>query len=34
VSWALAGLSMASWNALASFALAAIWVLAARRAPV
>ena len=29
VSWALAGLSMASWNALLSLALAAIWLCAA-----
>lgn len=31
VAWAFAGLSMASWNALASFALALLWLLAARR---
>lgn len=31
VSWQLAGLSMASWNALISLALAVIWVMAARR---
>ena len=29
VAWALAGLSMASWNALLSLALAALWGLAA-----
>ncbi len=28
VAWAFAGLSMASWNAIFSFALAAIWVRA------
>ena len=28
VAWAFAGLSMASWNAILSFALAAIWVRA------
>ncbi|MCB2116204.1 MAG: disulfide bond formation protein B [Rhodobacteraceae bacterium] len=32
VAWSLLGLSMASWNAIASFALALIWVAAARRA--
>ena len=32
VAWAFAGLSMASWNALASLALAAIWIAALRRA--
>ena len=31
VSWAFAGLSMASWNAVASFALACIWAAAAVR---
>ncbi len=31
VAWSLLGLSMASWNALASLALAALWLLAARR---
>ena len=31
VAWSLLGLSMASWNMLASLALAALWVLAARR---
>jgi disulfide bond formation protein DsbB len=28
VSWELFGLSMASWNAVASFAIAGLWVLA------
>lgn len=32
VAWELLGLSMASWNMLASLALAVIWVMAARRA--
>jgi disulfide bond formation protein DsbB len=32
VAWAFAGLSMATWNAILSFALAAIWIAAARRA--
>lgn len=32
VAWSLLGLSMASWNALASFVLALIWIAAARRA--
>ncbi len=31
VSWELLGLSMASWNALASLALMILWILAARR---
>lgn len=31
VAWQMLGLSMASWNALAALALAAIWVAAARR---
>lgn len=31
VPWEMLGLSMASWNALASFALAGAWLLAARR---
>ena len=31
VSWELLGLSMASWNALASFVIAGIWVWAATR---
>lgn len=32
VAWAFAGLSMASWNTLASLALAGLWIAAARRA--
>ncbi|WP_425452368.1 disulfide bond formation protein B [Roseovarius spongiae] len=32
VAWQMAGLSMASWNMLASLALAVLWVMAARRA--
>lgn len=31
VSWQFLGLSMASWNAIISFALVAIWIMAARR---
>jgi len=31
VAWSLAGLSMASWNALASAALAALWIVALLR---
>jgi disulfide bond formation protein DsbB len=31
VAWAFAGLSMASWNALLSLALAGLWLAAARR---
>ncbi len=31
VAWQMASLSMASWNAVASFALMAVWLLAARR---
>lgn len=31
IAWSFAGLSMASWNAILSFALAAIWIAAARR---
>jgi disulfide bond formation protein DsbB len=31
VAWSLAGLSMASWNAVLSLALAALWLAAARR---
>jgi disulfide bond formation protein DsbB len=31
VPWELLGLSMASWNALASFALAGVWLVALRR---
>ena len=33
VAWELLGLSMASWNALASLALAGLWAMAAVRAP-
>ena len=33
VAWAFAGLSMASWNAVFSFALAAIWVKALATRP-
>lgn len=32
IAWAFLGLSMAAWNAIASVALAALWVWAARRA--
>jgi disulfide bond formation protein DsbB len=32
VAWTFAGLSMAEWNAALSFALAALWIAAARRA--
>ena len=32
IAWQLAGLSMAAWNAIMSFALAALWLWAARRA--
>ncbi|MDD9924180.1 MAG: disulfide bond formation protein B [Boseongicola sp.] len=32
VAWAFAGVSMASWNAIFSFVLAAIWIIAIRRA--
>lgn len=32
VAWAMAGLSMASWNMLASLVLAGIWIAAARKA--
>lgn len=31
IAWSFLGLSMASWNAILSFALAAIWVAATRR---
>lgn len=31
VAWIFAGLSMASWNAVLSFALAALWIAAASR---
>lgn len=33
VPWEMLGLSMASWNAAVSFALAGLWLLAARRRP-
>jgi len=33
VAWALGGISMAGWNALASLALAGVWLWAAMRAP-
>lgn len=33
VAWALMGISMASWNAVFSFALAGMWVLASLRTP-
>ena len=32
VAWSLFGISMASWNMLASLGLALIWIMAARRA--
>ncbi|WP_370206385.1 disulfide bond formation protein B [Pararhodobacter marinus] len=32
VAWEFLGLSMASWNAILSFALAALWIVAMRRA--
>ncbi|WP_375262247.1 disulfide bond formation protein B [Palleronia sp.] len=32
VAWAFAGLSMASWNAVASFALACVWAVAFAKA--
>ncbi len=32
IAWTFAGLSMASWNAILSFALMALWIAAARRA--
>lgn len=32
VAWAFAGLSMATWNAILSFVLVAIWIAAARTA--
>ncbi len=32
VAWSMAGLSMASWNAILSLALAGLWLYAARRA--
>lgn len=31
VAWAMLGLSMASWNAVLSFALAGLWLMALRR---
>ncbi|WP_068306346.1 disulfide bond formation protein B [Pararhodobacter sp. CCB-MM2] len=31
VAWEMLGLSMASWNAIFSFALAALWIVAMRR---
>nr|WP_211332821.1 disulfide bond formation protein B [Litoreibacter meonggei] len=31
IAWALAGISMAGWNAIISFFLAGLWVVAARR---
>lgn len=31
VAWEMLGLSMASWNALIAFALATLWIVAARR---
>ncbi len=33
VSWSLAGLSMASWNAVLSLALAGLWLVALKRLP-
>jgi disulfide bond formation protein DsbB len=33
IAWDFLGLSMAAWNALASLALAALWLSAARPAP-
>lgn len=32
VAWEMLGLSMASWNAILSFGLAALWIIALRRA--
>lgn len=32
VAWEVLGLSMASWNAIASFALAGLWLMSLRRA--
>lgn len=32
IAWSLAGISMAGWNAIASLALAVIWIAAARQA--
>ena len=31
IPWALAGISMAGWNAIVSFFLAGLWIVAARR---
>ena len=31
IAWAMAGISMAGWNAIISFFLAGLWVVAARR---
>lgn len=31
VAWSLMGVSMASWNAIFSFALVAVWIMAARK---
>ena len=31
IAWALAGISMAGWNAIISFFLAGLWIVAARR---
>jgi disulfide bond formation protein DsbB len=31
IAWQMAGISMAGWNAILSLALAALWVMAARR---
>lgn len=33
VAWEMLGLSMASWNAVVSFAFAALWLFAARQRP-
>ena len=33
VAWQMMGISMAGWNAILSMALAAMWLMAARRAP-
>jgi disulfide bond formation protein DsbB len=32
IAWQLAGISMAGWNVIVSLALAALWIMAARRA--
>lgn len=34
IAWQFAGLSMAGWNALLALVLAALWIMAARRATV